>query len=110
MGAQGMGLGLLVTAVSSKYRDIAMLLTFGIQLLMFATPIVYPLSSISGKLKLILQLNPMTTVVEMMRLGFLGKGTVDMFGIVYTILITISVLFLGVLVFNKVEKSFVDTI
>ncbi len=110
MAALGMGLGLLVTAVSSKYRDIAMLLTFGIQLLMFATPIVYPLSSISGKLKLILQLNPMTTVVEMMRLGFLGKGTVDTFGIVYTILITILVLFFGVLVFNKVEKSFVDTI
>lgn len=110
MAAQGMGLGLLVTAVSRKYKDVAMLLTFGIQLFMYATPIVYPLSSISGKLKLILQLNPMTTVVEMMRLGFLGKGTVDLFGVLYTVFITIVVLFLGILVFNKVEKSFVDTI
>jgi lipopolysaccharide transport system permease protein len=110
MAAQGMGLGLLVTAIASKYRDLAMLLTFGIQLLMYATPIVYPLSSISGTMRSILILNPMTTVVEFMRLGFLGRGTIDPFGIVYSIVVTMIILILGILVFNKVEKNFVDTV
>lgn len=110
MAAQGMGLGLIVTAISSKYRDVAMLLTFGIQLLMFVTPVVYPLSSVSGTLKLLILLNPMTMIVELMRLGFLGKGTLDILGIVYTIIITFFILIMGILIFNKVEKSFVDTV
>lgn len=110
MAAQGMGLGLLVTAIASKYRDLAMLLTFSIQLLMYATPIVYPLSSISGTMRTILILNPMTTVVEAMRLGFLGSGTLDPFGVIYSIVMTIIILILGILVFNKVERNFVDTV
>lgn len=110
MAAQGMGIGLIVSAVSSKYRDVAMLLTFGIQLLMFATPIVYPLSSVSGIFKLVISLNPMTSIIELMRLGFLGKGSVDLFGVTYTIGITGIILVVGILIFNKVEKSFVDTV
>lgn len=110
MAMQGLGLGMIVTALTTKYKDLALLLTFGIQLLMYATPIVYPLSSLTGKMKLLVSLNPMTAIVEGIRLSFLGHGSLTLYSFVYTIFVSVIALILGTIVFNKVEKNFVDTI
>ena len=110
MAAQGLGWGMLVSAMATKYRDLAMLVNFSVQLLLFATPVVYPLSSMSGKLRTLISLNPMTSIIEGLRLGFLGNGTLELWGLCYTVLITCVILISGIIVFNKVEKSFVDTI
>ncbi|MGB4399840.1 MAG: ABC transporter permease, partial [Daejeonella sp.] len=107
---QALGLGMIVAALATKYRDLAMLLGFGLQLLMFATPVVYPLSSISGTLKLVIWINPMTTVIESMRFCLLGKGTVEPPMLVYCIIITIVIFLTGIVFYNKAEKSFVDTV
>ncbi|MEI8109582.1 MAG: ABC transporter permease [Chitinophagia bacterium] len=107
---QSLGFGMIVAAFTSKYRDFAMLLGFGLQLLMYATPVIYPLSSITGIWKIILSLNPMTTVVECMRLCLFGKGTVTASGISYMIFVTLIVFFIGFIVFRRTEKNFVDTI
>jgi len=107
---QSLGLGMIVAALATKYRDLAMLLGFGLQLLMYATPVVYPLSSMSGTLKMVIASNPMTAVVESMRFCLLGKGTVELPVLVYSILITIILFVSGIIVYNKAEKSFVDTV
>ena len=103
MAAQGLGWGMMVSALTTKYRDLALLVTFGIQILMYATPIVYPLSSLSGNLKLFVSLNPMTPIVEGMRKSFFGQG-------VFASIISIIILFIGTIIYNKVEKNFIDTI
>ena len=110
MALQGLGLGMIISALTTKYRDLVLLLTFGIQLLMYSTTIIYPLSSLNGKIKFLISLNPITSIIEGMRLGFLGKGTFDMSSLAYSITVTISILVIGVVIFNKVEKNFVDTI
>ncbi len=107
---QALGLGMIVAALATKYRDLAMLLGFGLQLLMFATPVVYPLSSISGTLKLVIGINPMTTVIEAMRFCLLGKATVEPSMLVYSIIATIIIFLTGIVFYNKAEKSFVDTV
>jgi lipopolysaccharide transport system permease protein len=107
---QSLGLGMIVAALAVKYRDLAMLLGFGLQLLMYATPIVYPLSSMNGTLKIVIASNPMTAVVESMRFCLLGKGTVELPVLVYSILMTIVLFILGIIIYNKAEKSFVDTV
>lgn len=110
MAAQGLGFGMIVSALTTKYRDLALLVAFGIQLVMYATPVVYPLSSLTGKIKLLVSLNPMTAIVEGIRLSFLGVGTVTSMSLAYTIGITILVLIIGTIVYNRAEKNFVDTI
>jgi lipopolysaccharide transport system permease protein len=110
MAAQGLGFGMIVSALTTKYRDLALLVTFGIQLLMYATPIVYPLSSLQGNMKFLISLNPMTAVVEGIRKSFLGQGTMTVESLAYTIIITILVLLFGTIIYNRVEKNFVDTI
>ena len=107
---QSLGLGMIVAALATKYRDLAMLLGFGLQLLMYATPIVYPLSSMSGTLKLIIASNPMTAVVESMRYCLLGKGTFEFALLSYSIIVTIIIFLVGIVFYNKAEKSFVDTV
>lgn len=110
MAFQGLGLGMIISSLTTKYRDLAMLLNFGIQLLMFATPIVYPLSSLTNSMKTFVSLNPMTTIVEGVRLGFFGAGTFDLYMLGYTTLVSIAILVLGTIVYNKVERNFVDTV
>lgn len=110
MALQGLGLGMLISALTTKYRDLALLLTFGIQLLMYATTVIYPLSTLKGKVYWIVALNPMTPIIEGMRLGFLGKGTFALHDLMYAILSTLIIVGLGTIIFNKVEKNFVDTI
>jgi lipopolysaccharide transport system permease protein len=110
LGALSLGLGMLISALTTKYRDLVFLLTFGIQLFMYITPIIYPLSQIKGKYKWLALANPMTAIIESFRLGFLGKGAFSWWALAYSTGSTAVLLFLGILIFNRVEKSFMDTV
>jgi lipopolysaccharide transport system permease protein len=110
MGLLALGFGMIISALTNKYKDLIFLLTFGVQLLMYATPVIYPLSSISDKYKWLILANPMTPVVETFRYAFLGSGTFSWLHLGYSFIFSIVILFLGALVFNKVEKSFTDTV
>ncbi len=110
MAILGLGFGMIISSVTTKYRDLALLVGFALPLLMYATPVVYPLSTLGGNLRLLISANPMTHVIEGIRLGFFGKGIFDIYSLLYLFGISFFILFLGVVVFNKVEKDFVDTV
>lgn len=110
MAFLGLGLGLIVTAMTTKYRDLAFLVTFGVQLLMYTTTVIYPLSAAPLKYKHIIELNPMTGIIETFRFSFLGKGEFSTWSIGYSALATVFVLIIGIVIFNKTEKTFVDTV
>lgn len=110
MALLGLGLGLIITALTTKYRDLAFLITFGVQLMMYATTVIYPLSAAPAKYKHLIELNPMTGIIETFRYGFLGQGELTLQSIGYSTLFTFISLILGVVIFNKTEKTFVDTI
>ncbi len=110
MAALGLGLGIIVASLTTRYRDLAHLVGFGAQLWMYATPIVYPASMVPAAWRWILVLNPMASVVELFRYALLGKGSLDPWAISASIGSTLLVLLVGVLLFNHVEKSFTDTI
>ncbi len=110
MALLGLGLGLIITALTSKYRDLTFLISFGVQLLMYGTTVIYPLSAASAKYKYLIQLNPMTPIIETFRYGFLGKGSFSSWSLSYAALITLVLLVFGVFLFNRTEKNFVDTI
>ena len=110
MAVMGLGLGIIFSALTTKYRDLSFLLTFGIQLLMYATPIIYPLSYTSGKLHTLISMNPLTPILESFRFAFFSVGTFDWSGLAYTSIFSFSVLFFGIIIFNQVEKSFMDTV
>jgi lipopolysaccharide transport system permease protein len=110
MALLGLGLGLIITALTTKYRDLAFLVTFGIQLLMYTTTVIYPLSSAPEKYKILISLNPMTGIIEAFRYAFLGQGQISINTLGYSTLFTIIVMVLGILIFNKTEKTFVDTV
>lgn len=109
----GLGFGILISSVTTKYRDMAILFGFVTGLWMYATPIIYPLSVMKEKYEeymWIIQLNPLTSIVEALRYGFMGAGTVDWFWLGYSFVVTIIVIILGSWVFNKVERSFIDVV
>jgi lipopolysaccharide transport system permease protein len=110
MAALGLGAGMMISALTTKYRDLAFLITFGIQLLMYATTVIFPLSAAPQKYKWLIELNPMTSLIETFRYGFLGKGSFSWSSIGYSAIITIVLLITGIIIFNKVEKDFVDTV
>ncbi len=111
MALLGLGIGLIITAITTKYKDLTFLVTFGVQLLMYATTVIYPLSYAREKgYATVVELNPMTGIIEAFRFAFLGKGEFTFWSIGYSILVTLVVLFFGILIFNKTEKNFVDTI
>ena len=110
MAFMGLGLGVLFSALTTKYRDLSFLLTFGVQLLMYATPIIYPLSFTSGKINQILRYNPLTSILENVRYSIYGIGQFDAIGLLYTACFTLGILVVGILVFNRVEQSFMDTV
>jgi len=110
MALLGLGLGLIITALTTKYRDLAFLITFGVQLMMYATTVIYPLSAAPIKYKHLIELNPMTGIIEAFRYGFLGQGELTLQSIGYSTVFTFISLILGVVIFNKTEKTFVDTI
>ncbi len=110
MATLGLGLGIIFSSLTTKYKDLVFLLQFGIQLLMYATPVIYPLANLSPKYKSYLLMNPITPIVEAIRYGLFGDGIFDIWYLAYSLLFSIIILIVGVLLFNKVEKSFMDTI
>jgi len=110
MALLGLGLGLIITALTTKYRDLAFLITFGVQLMMYATTVIYPLSAAPAAYKWVIELNPMTGIIEAFRYGFLGEGSLTLQTLGYSVIFTVVSLFLGVIIFNKTEKTFVDTV
>ena len=111
LGILGMGFGIIISSLTTKYRDLTVLVDFGVSLWMYATPIVYPLSTLAeGWIRTILLLNPVTTSVEVMRYAILGEGSFypGYYGLSW--LITALVAVFGVMIFNKVERNFMDTV
>ena len=110
MAILGLGIGLIVTALTTKYRDLAFIVTFGMQLLMYATPVIYPLAAAPAKYRTLITLNPMSGLIETFRYGFLGTGQFYTGAFTYSVVASIIIFILGLIVFNKVEKNFVDTV
>jgi lipopolysaccharide transport system permease protein len=110
MAGLGLGLGIIISAFTTKYRDLQQLVAFGVQLLMYATPVIYPISSAQGVWRWLLIINPMTEVVEMFRLGFLGTSSLAPIYLLYSVVVTIVILLTGILVFHHVESTFMDTV
>lgn len=106
----GLGFGIIVSALTTKYRDLAVLVSFGIQLWMYATPVVYPVSILSENAKKVIMLNPMTPIIQNFRYALLGVGEFDVCYWLVSIVVTCMVLFTGVLLFNRIERTFMDTV
>ncbi len=110
MAGLGLGFGLIFTSLTTKYRDLKFLIQFGVQLLMYATPIIYPMSLIEGMLKKVIYFNPLAHIVEGFKYSFLGRGDLTFYGMLYASLFTLFIVILGVLIFNRTERSFMDTV
>jgi lipopolysaccharide transport system permease protein len=110
IGLIGLGLGMIVSSLTTKYRDLTFLIAFGVQLLMYATPVIYPLSQVEGKFLILLKANPLTPLIESFRIGFMGQGIVEWNLWIYSIVFMLVTLALGTVIFNKVEKDFMDTV
>ena len=108
----GLGVGIIVSSLTTKYRDLAIAVTFGVQLWMYVSPVVYPLSSLgeSPRLRALMQLNPMTAPIEAFRMATLGTGTVTVGSLLYSIVFTLAALAVGVVLFSRIEKTFMDTV
>lgn len=111
LGMMGLGIGILISSMTTKYRDLTVLVGFGVSLWMYATPIIYPLSQMGdGLFKTILLINPVTAPVEMFRYAVLGQGTIVPAYVALSWAITLLVTLFGIMVFNRVEKTFMDTV
>ena len=111
LGILGLGCGIVISSLTTKYRDLAILVNFGVQLWMYITPIVYPMSQLgNGVMKTILCLNPVTASVEVFRYAVLGQGEVMPAYIMLSWMIAILVVCIGILIFNRIEKTFMDTV
>jgi lipopolysaccharide transport system permease protein len=110
MAGFALGTGIVISAMTTKYRDFTYLVTFGVTLLMYATPVIYPISSLAPKYKVIAMANPLSAIVETFRYGWLGSGTFSWGALGYSFSFMIILLSMGIVVFNKVEKTFMDTV
>jgi lipopolysaccharide transport system permease protein len=110
MAGLGLGFGVIISSLTTKYRDLRFLVQFGVQLLMYVTPVIYPASSIPARYQMFIQANPMTSIVETFRYAFLGAGAIHPGGILYSIGFMIVVVLVGSVIFNKVEANFMDTV
>ena len=110
MAALGLGFGIIISSLTTKYRDLSHLVAFGVSLWMYATPIIYPLSQIPDKYKIYVMLNPMTSVVETFKTALLGVGQIHYLQLLYSFCFSLVLLAIGVVTFNKVEKTFMDTV
>jgi lipopolysaccharide transport system permease protein len=110
MAGLGLGFGVLISSLTTKYRDLRFLVQFGVQLLMYATPVIYPVSSIPAGFRWVILANPMTPILEAFRYAFLGAGTVEPGALLYSFLFMLAVVFLGTIIFNRVEQTFMDTV
>ncbi len=113
MALLGLGSGMIISSLTTKYRDLAFLINFGVQLLMYTTTVVYPLSEAIQKYpeySWLFSLNPMTAIIEAIRYGFLGAGSFSWFSLAICTLMTLGITLVGIIVFNRVEKNFIDTV
>ncbi|MEM0966791.1 MAG: ABC transporter permease [Verrucomicrobiota bacterium] len=110
LGMLGLASGLVISALTTKYRDLSNLVSFGIQLLMYATPIIYPVSTIPEKYRFIIEANPISAVIETFRHGFLGVGEFSWLALGYSFSFACVLLLTGTLIFNKIEATFMDTV
>ena len=110
VAGQALGFGILISSVTTKYRDLQNLMSFGVQLWMYATPIIFPLSEVPERYKSIVQLNPMTPIIESFRAVLFGVGRVDYWFLLYSALFTLAILAAGAVAFNRIEKNFLDTV
>lgn len=113
MGVLGLGLGMFISSLVTKYRDLSYLIGFGVQLLMYLSAVMYPMALIQTKMPdyaWLVQYNPLAYVIETTRYMLLNVGQISIWGLGYTFIVTIAVFFVGVLIFNKTEKSFIDTV
>ena len=110
LAIMGLGLGIIFSSLTTKYRDLSFLLTFAVQLLMYATPVIYPLNFTSGKLHTIISYNPLTPIMENFRYALFNVGAFDLKGLIYAGIFSLITLAFGIILFNKVEKSFMDTV
>ncbi|MBL57395.1 MAG: ABC transporter permease [Flavobacteriales bacterium] len=109
----GIGLGMVISSLTTKYKDLRFLIAFGVQLVMYTTPIIYPFSLIKNKLGeyyWLAYFNPITPIIESFKYAFFGKGTLDLAGLTFSAIFAIVVMIVGTVIFNKVEKSFMDTV
>ena len=110
MASFALGVGMIFSSMTTKYKDMTMLLAFGVQLFMYATPIIYPVSAMDVKYRDIILMNPLTAIVECFRYGYLGVGDFNGGMLIYSTLVIVVLLSIGTIVFNKVQKGFMDTI
>lgn len=110
MALIAMGIGLILSSMTTKYKDLTQLITFGVSLLMYATPVIYPSSSVPENYVWLIQLNPLVGLFDYMRFAYLGIGQFSVFSLIYPSIFAVIILFLGILVFNKTQKTFMDTV
>lgn len=111
LGLLGLGFGIVISSLTTKYRDLSVVVTFGVSLWMYITPVVYPISQLGdGLMKTILMLNPVTAPVELFRYSVLGVGEIMPLYLAISGILTVVVLVVGIMIFNKVEKTFMDTV
>jgi len=110
MAGYALGAGMIFSSLTTKYRDLSFLLSFGVQLLMYSTPIIYSVSAVPEKYKSIVLANPLSSIVETFRYAYLGSGYLSLTNLAYSFIIMLVVLASGVVIFNKVEQSFMDTV
>jgi len=110
MAGLGLGPGIIVSSLTTKYRDLRFLVQFGVTLLMYATPVILPISSFPQRFRWIILANPMTPIVEVFRYTFLGAGTVNLPNLAYSFAFMLVVVFIGTVIFNRVEQTFMDTV
>ena len=110
MAGLGLGFGIIISSMTTKYRDLQYLVGFGVGLWMYATPVIYPVSSIPEKWRWVANVNPVTPIIETFRAGFLGAGDASWARLAYSAGFMVVVIFIGVVIFNRVEKTFIDTV
>lgn len=113
MGVLGLGLGMIISSLVTKYRDLSYLVGFGVQLLMYLSAVMYPMALIKEKIPnyaWLVTYNPLAYVIETSRYMLLDIGRISVFGLIYTFVVTVAVFFIGLLLFNRTEKSFIDTV
>jgi lipopolysaccharide transport system permease protein len=110
VGMHAMSWGLIITSLTTKYRDLNMLIAFGVQLLMYATPVIYPLSFAPVQYHVFLNANPLTPIFEAFKYAFVGAGTFDVVSLAYSLIVLCIVMFFAVILFNRTEQRFMDTV
>lgn len=106
----GLGFGMLLSSMTTKYRDLKNLIAFGIQLLMYCAPVIYPMSAIPSEYSLIILANPMTPIIETFRYMFFGSGLMNYYALLYSLGFAVIIFLIGLLIFNRTEKNFIDTV